>query len=97
MGRVTRPLFLVDRLHSISHVHGVARRVPIRRILESNIQIGRGIEHVHQRPQSKATRSVPLEAKIDPHVLDTRGECLRGNSGQVVSAEIAAQLVVQVH
>ena len=49
------------------------------------------------RPEREASAPVLLQSEIDLHALDAGGKRLGGQSGEVGGAEIAAQLVVEVH
>lgn len=85
---VTRP---------VDHIHEVARQIALGRVLERDIEVGRDAEHVHQRPQGKAAAGVGFEAEIDAHAFGARGERLGVDRRKVGGAEIAGQLVVEIH
>ena len=78
-------------------IHEIPRRLAILLALERDVEIGRGAEHVEQRPEREAAAAVLREAEVDLHMLDPRLERLGAKRGEIGGAEIAAELVVEVH
>lgn len=51
------------------HVHETPRRSAVGFRNERYIKIGRGTEHMQERPQSEAPVAVLFQSEIDAHVL----------------------------
>ena len=81
----------------IHHIHEIACRVAFALILKRDVKVRRDAEHVHQRPQREAAAGVGFEAEIDAHAFGARGVRLGMDRRDVGGAEIAAELVVEIH
>jgi hypothetical protein len=101
--RTTSRPVAIDRGRSLALVgwfrelHEIARGIPIPRVLEGHIEVGRHAQHVHERPQGKASIPVLLQSKVNEQTLGSGRESSRRHGLDIACTEIPPELIVEFH
>ena len=82
---------------SLNEVHEIPRRFTICIGLKHDIQIGSRSECIQEGPKCEALTTVFGQPEIDFHVLDAGIESFRRDCCQVRNAEVAADLLIEIH
>ena len=84
-------------LCAVDHVHEIACRIAVGRVGKGDFQIGSCAQHIEQRPQREAAARMRLQRQINAHPLSPRRQRRGRNRAHVAGAEIAKELVVEIH
>lgn len=82
---------------SLNEIHKIPRRVPVCLRVKYDAQIRGRSEHMQQGPESEPLATVFGQAELDLHVLDAGIQSFRRDCRQIGNAEVAADLLIEIH